>query len=57
MNFARDSFRIFADTTALYHNTDDVDARVANPYQDGTIEATLFAKNWIDAVQLSLIHI
>lgn len=54
MNFARDSFRIFADTTALYHKTDDVDARVANPYQEGTIEATLFAKNWIDAVQWHL---
>lgn len=54
MNFAKDSFRIFADTTRLYHDTDDVDARVANPYPEGTIEATLFAKNWIDAVQWHL---
>lgn len=54
MNFAKESFRIFADTTNLYHDTDDVDARVANPYPEGTIEATLFAKNWIDAVQWHL---
>lgn len=54
MNFARDSFKIFADTTALYHATDDVDAQVANPYPEGSIEATLFAKNWIDAVQWHL---
>lgn len=54
MNFARDSFKIFADTTSLYHVTDDVDARVANPYPEGSIEAVLFAKNWIDAVQWHL---
>lgn len=54
MNFAKESFRIFADTTNLYHDTDDVDARVTNPYPEGTIEATLFAKNWIDAVQWHL---
>lgn len=54
MNFARDSFKIFADTTALYHATDDVDSQVANPYPEGSIEATLFAKNWIDAVQWHL---
>lgn len=54
MNFAKDSFKIFRDTTALYHDTDDVDAKVANPYPEGSIEATLFAKNWIDAVQWHL---
>lgn len=54
MNFARDSFKIFAQTTSLYHKTDDVDAHVENPYPEGSIEATLFAKNWIDAVQWHL---
>ncbi len=54
MNFAKDSFKIFADTTSLYHDTDNVDAIVANPYPEGSIEATLFAKNWIDAVQWHL---
>lgn len=54
MNFAKDSFKIFADTTSLYHDTDNVDAIVTNPYPEGSIEATLFAKNWIDAVQWHL---
>lgn len=54
MNFAKDSFKIFEDTTRLYHVTDDVDAKVTNPYPEGSIEATLFAKNWIDAVQWHL---
>ena len=54
MDFAKNSFKIFSDTTALYHKTDDVDAVVANPYPEGTIEATLHAKNWIDAVQWHL---
>ncbi|HBI59459.1 MAG: DUF4254 domain-containing protein [Duncaniella sp.] len=54
MDFAKNSFKIFSDTTALYHKTDDVDAVVANPYPEGTIEATLYAKNWIDAVQWHL---
>lgn len=53
-NFAKDSFKIFRDTTALYHNTDNVDAKVANPYPEGSIESTLFEKNWIDAVQWHL---
>jgi hypothetical protein len=34
--------------------TDDVDAQVATPYPSGTIEASLFRKNWIDAVQWHL---
>lgn len=54
MNFAKEAFKIFQDTTNTYHVTDDVDAKVQNPYSEGTIEATLFAKNWIDAVQWHL---
>ena len=54
MNFAEKAYRIFEDTTLLYHDTDHVDARVENPYEQGSIEATLFAKNWIDAVQWHL---
>ena len=45
---------IFDHTIELYHVTDDVDAQVANPYPSGTIEASLFTKNWIDAVQWHL---
>ena len=45
---------IFDHTVELYHVTDDVDAQVANPYPAGTIEASLFRKSWIDAVQWHL---
>lgn len=54
MDFAKNSFRIFENTTREYHRYDDVDAKVENPYEAGTIEHTLFAKNWIDAVQWHL---
>lgn len=54
MKFAENCYRIFWGTTQLYHKTDDVDAVVANPYEEGTIEHTLHAKNWIDAVQWHL---
>ncbi len=54
MDFAKDSYRIFEETTALYHDYDNVDAKVDNPYKEGSIEHTLFAKNWIDAVQWHL---
>ena len=54
MDFAEKCNRIFWNTTVLYHQTDDVDAPINNPYQPGTIEHTLFHKNWIDAVQWHL---
>ncbi|MEG1916107.1 MAG: DUF4254 domain-containing protein [Muribaculaceae bacterium] len=54
MNFAEKCNHIFWNTIQLYHQHDDVDANVANPYDVGTIEAELFAKNWIDAVQWHL---
>ncbi len=54
MNFAEKCNRIFWNTTQLYHDTDDVDAIAVNPFDEGTIEHDLFAKNWIDAVQWHL---
>ena len=54
MSSANNFFDIFSKTTNLYHVTDDVDAIMANPYPEGSIEHTLFAKNWIDAVQWHL---
>lgn len=54
MDFANDCFKIFEDTVNEYHKHDDVDAKVENPFAPGTIEYTLFAKNWIDAVQWHL---
>lgn len=54
MDFANNCFKIFEDTTREYHRHDDVDAKVENPFVPGSIEHTLFAKNWIDAVQWHL---
>ena len=54
MKLAQNFYDIFMATTRKYHETDDVDALVGNPYAEGTIEHTLFAKNWIDAVQWHL---
>lgn len=54
MTFAQQCNRIFDETVALYHLTDDVDFKPQNPYAEHEAEHTLFAKNWIDAVQWHL---
>ncbi len=54
MTFVETCNQIFDHCVELYHVTDDVDAQVANPYPVGTIEASLFRKNWIDSVQWHL---
>ena len=51
MKFADKCNRIFWETTEKYHEYDNIDAKVTNPYEEGSIENTLFAKNWIDAAQ------
>lgn len=53
-SFADECNRLFDDTIVRYHVTDDVDAPVPAPYPDGSIQARLFAKNWIDTVQWHL---
>lgn len=54
MTFAEKCNKIFWDTTVAYHVTDDVDAVFQQQYAEGSIEAELAAKNWIDAVQWHL---
>ena len=54
MNFVEKANRIFGQAVADYHRTDDVDAPLCNPYEQGTIEADLYQKNWIDTVQWHL---
>ncbi|MCM1483510.1 MAG: DUF4254 domain-containing protein [Muribaculaceae bacterium] len=54
MKFAELSDKIFNEATAAYHITDHVDAPEPNPYAPGSVEHTLYAKNWIDAVQWHL---
>lgn len=54
MSFARQAFDIFNDSTLTYHVTDNVDTIPVNPHAKGTVEHTLWEKNWIDAVQWHL---
>lgn len=54
MKFAELSNRVFDESVAAYHRTDHVDTPQPAPYEKGTPEAVLFAKNWIDAVQWHL---
>ncbi len=54
MNFSQLCNKIFWDCTQYYHTIDNVDAQPVIPYEPGTIEFSLFTKNWIDAVQWHL---
>tara|TARA_B100001939_G_scaffold348210_1_gene374112 strand:+ start:43280 stop:43900 length:621 start_codon:yes stop_codon:yes gene_type:complete len=51
---AEAAFKIFEQTILDYHKTDDVDAPMNNPHPDGSLEALLYRKNWIDTVQWHL---
>ncbi len=45
---------VFDRSVADYHKHDNVDAPCENPYEEGTFESILYAKNWVDAVQWHL---
>lgn len=49
--FAEFAFPIFERCIQEYHILDDVYQPAINPYEKGTIEYLLFAKNWVDTVQ------
>ena len=51
MKFTEKSWPIFEEAIRDYHVKDDVDTPIQNPYGEGTIEACLYLKNWIDTVQ------
>lgn len=51
---AKDLYNLFAQQVAEYHKTDNVDAPQHNPYPDGTFEAVLWEKSWVDTVQWHL---
>jgi len=51
MSFSEKCYRIFEQATLAYHEMDDVDATIQNPYESKSIEFYLYLKNWIDAVQ------
>ena len=52
--FAKNAYDIFWQSVKDYHLHDDVDFAVCNPYAEGSPEAILYAKNWVDAVQWHL---
>ena len=45
---------IFDRSVADYHKYDNVESPCVNPYEEGSFEAILYAKNWVDAVQWHL---
>lgn len=49
--FTEKANSIFRRAIADYHLHDNVETPISNPYTDGTIEATLYHKCWIDTVQ------
>ncbi len=54
MNFTVKCNDIFEAVIAEYHKHDNVDYKVVNPYNQGTLEHLLYTKNWIDTVQWHL---
>jgi hypothetical protein len=54
MNFSKDAWQIFNQSIGDYHILDFIDTPIHNPFQKGTLEHLLYAKNWIDTVQWHL---
>lgn len=52
--FTEQANKIFERSISDYHNYDNVDHPIANPYTPGSIEHLLYHKNWIDTVQWHL---
>lgn len=51
MKFAQEAYTIFEHATRDYHITDNIDVKCPQAYPAGSIEQTLYHKNWIDAAQ------
>jgi len=54
MKFAEIALPVFNRSCNDYHQWDDVDAEIQNPYPLKSIEYYLYLKNWIDTVQWHL---
>ncbi|MBQ8863899.1 MAG: DUF4254 domain-containing protein [Rikenellaceae bacterium] len=52
--FTKNANAIFEQVIADYHRYDNVDQPINNPFEAGTIDHLLYAKNWIDTVQWHL---
>ncbi len=49
--FTQKANEIFCRAISDYHVKDNIETPIQNPYAEGTIEATLYHKCWIDTVQ------
>ena len=54
MSITDTAWEIFNQSIVDYHEKDNVNIPVNNPFNDGTLERILYAKNWIDTVQWHL---
>jgi len=54
MMFTTTAYSIFERSILDYHQKNDVDSEIQNPYPVETIEYYLYLKNWIDTVQWHL---
>lgn len=53
-SFSLFAWNIFEKSIQDYHIHDDVDISEKNPYEKGSLEHILYAKNWIDTIQWHL---
>ena len=51
MSFSNSAWEIFNQSINDYHQKDQVDTPINNPFQNDSLERLLYAKNWIDTVQ------
>ena len=54
MQFTTIATPVFERSISDYHQKNDVDAEIQNPYPEKSIENSLYLKNWIDTVQWHL---
>lgn len=54
MSKAIELYKLFEQQIIEYHKTDNVDAPENNPYLEGSFEAVLWGKSWVDTVQWHL---
>ncbi len=54
MSFSNSAWEIFNQSINDYHQEDQVDTPIDNPFQKDSLERLLYAKNWIDTVQWHL---
>ena len=51
---AEECYTVFQKSIDDYHQKNDVDAAMKNPFPAGSFESLLYEKNWIDTVQWHL---